>query len=115
MKRRVHMAVILGLAVMLYSVRADARSHIRTYSAKISTQSSSVQGKVDIANGEVTTIRWPDGSEKDVDENGELSHGVAIADIKNFGWVRVEINDPSYKADDEEYVDDNPGGGDAEQ
>lgn len=117
MKRHLHTAVFLGLAVVLGAGGADARTKVHTYSAKLSTEGASYQGKVDVRGGDVTTIHWPDGSEKEVDENGELSHGSALAEIKNFGWVRVEIDDPSYKAENEEYVDDdqNSSGGNADQ
>lgn len=101
---------ILGLTIAMGTATdAAARSRTHTYTAKLSTEGASYQGKVDVSGGEVTTIYWPDGSQKDV-ENGELSNSSAIADIPDFGWVRVEITDPSYKPEEEEYEDDDSNG-----
>lgn len=109
MKKHLYMAAFLVLAIMAGLNHATARTSVHTYKAKLSTASSSHEGKVDVAGGEVTTIYWPDGSQKDVEE-AELSHGSTVADIPDFGWVRVEINDPLYNASDEEYVDDDSSG-----
>jgi hypothetical protein len=109
MKKHLYMAAFLVVAIIADMNYATARTSVHTYKAKLSTASSSYQGKVDVAGGEVTTIYWPDGSQKDVEE-AELSHGSTVAEIPDFGWVRVEINDPSYSASDEEYVDDDSSG-----
>lgn len=69
-----------------------------TYDAEVTTESGTYTVPVEVENGEVTHVEWPNGGAMHV-YGGELTGGSASGTNSRGESVDIQISDPSYNSE----------------
>lgn len=93
----VYLLVLLIPFVFISFVGADDG----TYDAYVTTSSGTYTVPVEVEDGEVVGVQWPNGGTMSLD-GAELSDGQAEGTNSKGDWVSVEIDDSSYEEEAEE-------------
>jgi hypothetical protein len=72
-----------------------------TYDAVVSTTSGTYTVPVEVNDGEVTHVNWPNGGHMDV-VGGDLTDGTADGMNRRGEIVHIEVNDTSYSSDSDD-------------
>ena len=89
------------ISVLISVSSANAQAEDGTYDALVTTDSGTYTVPVEVEDGEVTHVIWPNGGEMSVD-GGELSDGEAYGTNSRGDDVSIEIDDYSYDEEDED-------------
>jgi hypothetical protein len=87
---------ITAIAIAVAYSTAWAQAEDGTYDAKVTTDSGTYHVPVEVEDGEVTRVDWPNGGRMRV-RSGDLDDGEASGHDEDFNSVKVEIDDPSYE------------------
>jgi hypothetical protein len=71
------------------------------YDARVRTDSGVYRVPVEVEDGEVTVIRWPNGGRMRV-QGAELDDGEAIGHSSRGDRVQIEVDDLEYESDGED-------------
>ena len=92
-------AILSTLIILANSSHAFAEDG--TYDATVTTDSGTYSVPVDVEDGQVTGVHWPNGGDMSVD--GAELDGTSASGINSRGdTVDIEVDDPSYESDDED-------------
>lgn len=92
-------------AVLFYVSSANAQAEDGTYDALVTTDSGTYTVPVEVEDGEVTHVEWPNGGNMSV-SGGELLDGEADGINSRGDSVHIEIDDYSYDEDVDDYEED---------
>src|SRR3954451_8639767 len=82
-----------------------ARGADGTYDATVTTSSGSYSVPVDVEDGAVTGVHWPNGGDMSVD--GADLDGTTASGINSRGdSIDIEVDDPAYQSDDDSSSED---------
>jgi hypothetical protein len=82
-------ALILGVLILLHS---SQNMSAEEYNATVATDSGTYSVPVEVEDGEVTEVHWPNGGRMSV-SNAELDGGSADGITKNGDSVHIEVED----------------------
>lgn len=84
----------LAVILILASVPTVAKAQVEdgTYDATVTTSSGSYTVSVEVEDGEVTTVYWPNGGDMSVD-NAELNDYQASGYNSRGDYVEIEIDE----------------------
>jgi len=93
---------LLFLSLFLVAPRAFADSSPvdGTYDARIRTDSGTYRVPVEVEDGEVTSIRWPNGGRMRL-RGAEIEDGEAVGRSSDGDRFRIEIDDLEYEGHEE--------------
>lgn len=95
--------LLLTLSQGAPSTFADSNPVDGTYDARVKTDSGTYRVPVEIENGEVTSIRWPNGGRMRV-RGAEILDGEAVGRSSDGDRIRIEVDDLEYDEGHEESV-----------
>ena len=93
---------LLFLSLLLVAPRAFAESSPvdGTYDARVRTDSGTYRVPVEVEDGEVTSIRWPNGGRLRL-RGAEIEDGEAVGRNSDGDRLRIEIDDLEYENHEE--------------
>ncbi len=97
MKKFSIVAVVVALLMAPTFAKADAPAD-GTYDAVVTTDSGTYAVPVEVEDGEVSVVHWPNGGEMNV-VGADLDNGEATGTNLRGDSLSVEIDDSSYDAD----------------
>jgi hypothetical protein len=86
----------LIILITITSFSTNALSEDGTYDALVTTQSGTYTVPVEVENGEVTSVQWPNGGNMHV-YGGDIDNGEVTGASNSRGdFINIEIDDSSY-------------------
>ncbi len=96
MKKIIRLTIaVLGILNVLTVRPAYAKADDGTYDARVHTYGGNYRLDVDVENGEVMSVHWPNGDDLKL-HGGELSGGEANAQDTDGNHISIEIDDSYY-------------------
>ncbi len=92
--------LLLSLLLAAPSTFADSNPVDGTYDARVKTDSGTYRVPVEVEDGEVTSIRWPNGGRMRL-RGAEIEDGEAVGRSSDGDRFRIEIDDLEYENHDE--------------
>ena len=91
---------LLILLLVAPAVFADSAPEDGTYDARVHTDSGTYSVPVEVENGEVTSVHWPNGGNMSV-HGADIEDGEAVGHNSNGHRIKIEVDDLEYKDNEE--------------
>lgn len=92
--------LLLSLLLVASLTFADSNPVDGTYDARVKTDSGTYRVPVEVEDGEVTSIRWPNGGRMRI-RGAEIEDGEAVGRSSDGDRFRIEIDDLEYENNEE--------------
>ena len=92
--------LLLSLLLVATPIFADSNPVDGTYDARVKTDSGTYRVPVEVEDGEVTSIRWPNGGHMRV-RGAEIEDGEAVGRSSDGDRFRIEIDNLEYEGHEE--------------
>lgn len=84
--------LLSGLLIVVTPVFADSTLEDGTYDARVRTDSGTYRVPVVVEDGEVTSVRWPNGGNMRL-RGAEIDDGEAVGRNSDGDRIRIEIDE----------------------
>ena len=92
--------LLLSLLLVVSPTFADSNPVDGTYDARVKTDSGTYRVPVEVEDGEVTSIRWPNGGRMRL-RGAEIEDDEAVGRSSDGDRFRIEIDDLEYENNEE--------------
>jgi len=92
--------LFLSLILVIPSAFADSNPVDGTYDARVKTDNGTYRVPVEVEDGEVTSIRWPNGGRMRI-RGADIEDGEAVGRSSDGDRFRIEIDDLEYENHEE--------------